>query len=403
MRGPIVGRDGVDYTGAMGAARSEVVAGVVVAALVTGCLDTNPWFEEPTGSGGASSGMLSPTTTGSTTAEPLPTSTTSSESTTTTTTESTGGTTSETTWIETTDTGTSWPLSTGTTEWFSTGDPWTCGDGVVEGPEQCDEGADNSDTGACTTLCTTAACGDGFVQAGVEQCDDANFNPADGCVDCVVPHTCKELLELHPQANDGQAQIDPDGPEPMPLIPVYCDMTTAGGGWTLMERSPYNDPIGLALFKDAPENSNTPLATRYRMSRGTMGAIAINSTAMRLDCGGSDYLLTDAQSLFLGDLGPPGCANSAPVLYQEAELKQYKLTNVQLCTVFVGLGDGQCPGAWSIDEENQYDCLLDGYPWAGNNEAISPSSVDAFAVDPQNVDPAHDCHQPGAERRIMLR
>ena len=47
-----------------------------------------------------------------------------------------------------------------------------CGDGLVQtGVEQCDLGAANSDTGPCTTQCQRARCGDGFVQAGVENCD----------------------------------------------------------------------------------------------------------------------------------------------------------------------------------------------------------------------------------------
>ena len=70
--------------------------------------------------------------------------------------------------------------------------------------EECDLGADNADIGACTTSCRNAVCGDGFktgesagdddqvntdeclsncklatqgdgyVQVGVEQCDDGN-------------------------------------------------------------------------------------------------------------------------------------------------------------------------------------------------------------------------------------
>ena len=51
-----------------------------------------------------------------------------------------------------------------------------CGDGVVNGSEECDDGADNSDTsyGGCTTSCTLAPlCGDGKVDAQFgEQCDD---------------------------------------------------------------------------------------------------------------------------------------------------------------------------------------------------------------------------------------
>ena len=55
-----------------------------------------------------------------------------------------------------------------------------CGDGVVEGVEQCDDGNDDN-TDACLTTCVAATCGDGFVELGVEQCDDGNQNNNDAC------------------------------------------------------------------------------------------------------------------------------------------------------------------------------------------------------------------------------
>ena len=56
----------------------------------------------------------------------------------------------------------------------------TCGDGMVEPPEQCDDqNSDNSD--ACINTCQSARCGDGFVQTGVEECDEANNNGLGSC------------------------------------------------------------------------------------------------------------------------------------------------------------------------------------------------------------------------------
>ncbi|MCY0989423.1 hypothetical protein OV203_19945 [Nannocystis sp. ILAH1] len=57
-----------------------------------------------------------------------------------------------------------------------------CGDGIVSVGEECDDGANNSDSeaDACRTDCTSASCGDGVVDGG-EDCDDGNDTPGDGC------------------------------------------------------------------------------------------------------------------------------------------------------------------------------------------------------------------------------
>jgi len=64
-----------------------------------------------------------------------------------------------------------------------------CGNGVINPPEQCDDGDMNSDFGACLTTCKIAYCGDGFIYAAKEQCDLNNF----GFPDPRDPQTCKKL------------------------------------------------------------------------------------------------------------------------------------------------------------------------------------------------------------------
>ena len=55
----------------------------------------------------------------------------------------------------------------------------TCGDGMVGGDEECDDGnADNTDD--CLNSCMEPYCGDGLV-AKDEECDDGNTNDDDGC------------------------------------------------------------------------------------------------------------------------------------------------------------------------------------------------------------------------------
>ena len=62
----------------------------------------------------------------------------------------------------------------------------SCGDGLVEGVEECDDG-NPVDGDGCDTNCTNTACGNGIVTVG-EECDDGNTIDFDGCTsDCMIP------------------------------------------------------------------------------------------------------------------------------------------------------------------------------------------------------------------------
>lgn len=53
--------------------------------------------------------------------------------------------------------------------------PASCGDGVLDPDEECDDGNDVS-SDACLTTCKSARCGDGVQQLGKEQCDEGEGN-----------------------------------------------------------------------------------------------------------------------------------------------------------------------------------------------------------------------------------
>ena len=57
----------------------------------------------------------------------------------------------------------------------------SCGDGVVNTGEECDDG-NSQDEDGCSSSCVEEFCGDGVVQGGLgEECDDGNTEGGDGC------------------------------------------------------------------------------------------------------------------------------------------------------------------------------------------------------------------------------
>jgi cysteine-rich repeat protein len=85
-----------------------------------------------------------------------------------------------------------------------------CGDGVLEGAEECDEGTQNSDRsyGGCSTHCHYLFCGDGIVSEP-EECDQgqaantAVYGDPGGCTAaCTLPPYCGDG---HVDANDDEA------------------------------------------------------------------------------------------------------------------------------------------------------------------------------------------------------
>ena len=67
--------------------------------------------------------------------------------------------------------------------------PPVCGDGIVNGAEECDGGG--IDTAVCDDDCTTVVCGDNHVNTlASEACDDGNTSDGDGCSSACKLETC---------------------------------------------------------------------------------------------------------------------------------------------------------------------------------------------------------------------
>ena len=121
----------------------------------------------------------------------------------------------------------------------------SCGNGTLEGGEQCDDGNTTVCDG-CSDTCQTetgpVCCGDGMVEPP-ETCDDGNTVPGDGCSD-----TCT----MEPLANCTITF----GPPLCPDQAAVCGATSSGGGCEFANL-PFCYDTGTFSYESTPGNPVT--------------------------------------------------------------------------------------------------------------------------------------------------
>ena len=100
----------------------------------------------------------------------------------------------------------------------------SCGDGIVQGEEECDD-ANFDDTDGCDVLCFrqgSGECGDGVADEN-EECDDGNQDNADNCISgCLIAYCGDGFV------NAGSEDCD-DGGDEDPACSDEC--TGSATGW----------------------------------------------------------------------------------------------------------------------------------------------------------------------------
>ncbi|MBU1239761.1 hypothetical protein KKF84_15215 [Myxococcota bacterium] len=101
--------------------------------------------------------------------------------------------------------------------------------------------------------------------------------------------SCRDILASGKSRGDGVYVIDPDGPGGTTPFKAYCDMTTRGGGWTLV--SVYSNTEGRPVMYDSNDYPR-PGASRYNVpynvdplgmqviNGGTVPAYSINAAVL---------------------------------------------------------------------------------------------------------------------------
>ncbi|PCC75195.1 DUF4215 domain-containing protein [Nannocystis exedens] len=132
-----------------------------------------------------------------------------------------------------TSTGATTDAPTGTVS-VTEGGPPSCGDGVQDAGEECDDGADNGADRPCTPNCTKVACGDGFQGPG-EGCDDGNTLDGDSCTSACQAAGCGDGVVSVGEECDDMNTDNSDG------CLNSCQLASCGDGYVYTGTEPCDD------------------------------------------------------------------------------------------------------------------------------------------------------------------
>ena len=288
-----------------------------------------------------------------------------------------------------------------------------CGDGLIEGPEECDDASDNSDqpNATCRLNCTPALCGDGIQDDNTprfEQCD-CGLDPLALPLGCNtininnVPNACKSDCTA-PACGDGIVdngspwyEVCDDGPNNCPAPGCTCasNCTLPGCGNGILEGAEECDcgldPLNLpGLCNTINTNTTLDASCNQACKEPRCGNLVIDATE---ECDhGDGNNCDDGTCACASNCTLPGCGNQITEAHRGEECD---------------LGVANCDSAGCLCN---LDCTVprcgNGYPDPGEecdcgDNAQQQSCTRLNCDDASNCDCMPGCVLPGCGNGVL--
>lgn len=225
-------------------------------------------------------------------------------------------------------------------------EPPYCGDGRIDAGEDCDD-ANTLDSDDCIG-CRNAACGDGFLWAVQEACDDANESAGDGCsASCQI-----EPAPSGPRCGDGALDPDEvcdDGNQ------LSTDSCANGCAWAA---------CGDGLLREGVEECDDGNTDSASCSRGCLICGDDPNSYFRLANGHCYTLYTVAMSQRDARAACQSAGGDLWTITSQAEGREVTLnTNLEAGERYwLGLQTNANGGSWITGEDTNYSNFSAGEP-----------------------------------------